>query len=146
MLIDLKSDYGDIIYHKYDPDKQLNFTEPLEQTKYKAALAVSGAWKGTSRLRLLEELVWETLYDRRRYQRLSRFFVLSKSKTPFYRYQEIFEHQAVEYHLRSTRYYKKLDLSRTCRFSNSYFSKILNEWRWGVLIQHNRHLLDQEMP
>ena len=24
-------DYGDIIYHKYDPDKQLNFTEQLEQ-------------------------------------------------------------------------------------------------------------------
>ena len=23
-------DYGDIIYHKYDPDKQLNFTEPLD--------------------------------------------------------------------------------------------------------------------
>ena len=36
-----------------------------------------------------------------------------------------FEPQAVEYHLRSTRYYKKPDLNRTS-FSNSYFSKILN--------------------
>ena len=40
-----------------------------------------------------------------------------------------FEHQAVEYHLRSTRYYEKPDLGRTSRFSNSYFSKILNEWK-----------------
>ena len=35
--------YGDIIYHKYDPDMQLNFMQQLEQTQYKAALAVSGA-------------------------------------------------------------------------------------------------------
>ena len=49
-------DYGDIIYHKYDPDKQLNFTGKLEQAQYKAALAVSGAWKGTNRSRLIEEL------------------------------------------------------------------------------------------
>ena len=49
-------DYGDIIYHKYDPDKQLNFTEQLEEAQYKAAVAVSGAWKGTNRLRPLEEL------------------------------------------------------------------------------------------
>ena len=54
-------DYGDSIYHKCDPDMQLNFTEQLEQAQYKAALAVSGAWKGTNRLRLLEELGWETL-------------------------------------------------------------------------------------
>ena len=84
-------DYGDIIYHKYDPDKQLNFTEQLEQAQYKAGLAVSGAWKGTNRSRLFEELGWETLYDRRRYRRLCQFFVLSKSKTPLHLYQEIAE-------------------------------------------------------
>ena len=27
-------DYGDIIYHKYDPDVLLNFTQQLEQTQY----------------------------------------------------------------------------------------------------------------
>ena len=47
LYVRLHLDYGHIIYHKYDPDKQLNFTEELEQAKYKAALAVSGAWKGT---------------------------------------------------------------------------------------------------
>ena len=61
----LHLDYGDVIYHKYDPDKQLNFNEQLEQTQHKAALAVSGAWKGINRLRLLKELGWDTLYDRR---------------------------------------------------------------------------------
>ena len=58
-------DCGDIIYHKCDPDKQLNFTGDMEQTQYKAALAVSWVWNGINMLGLLEELQWETLYDRR---------------------------------------------------------------------------------
>ena len=37
-------DYGDIIYHKYDPCMSLDITEILEQTQYSAALAVTGAW------------------------------------------------------------------------------------------------------
>ena len=36
-------DYGDIIYHKDDPEMRLNFTQRLEQTQYCAALAVAGA-------------------------------------------------------------------------------------------------------
>ena len=55
------------------------------------------------------------------------FFVLSKSKTPLYLYQEIPEHRTVNYDLRNTRYYES-NLSRTIRFSNSYFSNILDEW------------------
>ena len=42
-------DYGDIIYHKYDPQMHLNFTQRLERTQYCAALTVTGAWRGTSR-------------------------------------------------------------------------------------------------
>ena len=37
-------DYGDIIYHKFDPSFTLEFTRKLESTQYTAALAVSGAW------------------------------------------------------------------------------------------------------
>ena len=33
-------DYGDIIYHRYDPEMQSYFTRTLEQTQYSAALAV----------------------------------------------------------------------------------------------------------
>ena len=58
-------DYGDIVYHKYDPQMHLNFTQRLERTQYCAALAVTGAWRGTSRERLYQELGWEDLYHRR---------------------------------------------------------------------------------
>ena len=33
-------DYGDIIYHKVDPELSLDFTKKLEATQYSAALAV----------------------------------------------------------------------------------------------------------
>ena len=37
----------------------------LERTQYRAALAVSGAWKGTSRTKIYDELGWETLDQNR---------------------------------------------------------------------------------
>ena len=42
-------DYGDTIYHKCDPDMQLNVMQQVEQTQCKVPLAVSVAWMGTSR-------------------------------------------------------------------------------------------------
>ena len=66
-------DYGDIIYHKYDPEFKLDFTKKLESTQYSAALAVTGAWRGTNTDRLYEELGWEILYYRRWYRRLCHF-------------------------------------------------------------------------
>ena len=61
-------DYGDIIYHKYDPEFKLDFTKQLESTQYTAALAVSGAWRGTNTDKIYEELGWEILYYRRWYR------------------------------------------------------------------------------
>ena len=57
-------DYGDIIYHKYDPEFKLDFTKRLESTQYSAALAVSGAWRRTNKDKIYEELGWEILYYR----------------------------------------------------------------------------------
>ena len=45
-------DYGDIIYHKYDPQMHLNCTQRLERTQYCVALALASAWRETSRERL----------------------------------------------------------------------------------------------
>ena len=69
-------DYGDIIYHKYDPEFKLDFTKKLESTKYSAALAVSGLWCGTNTDELYEELGWEILYYRRCYRCLCHYYKL----------------------------------------------------------------------
>ena len=65
-------DYCDIIFHKpaihseFDSSLTLNFQmNALERTQYQAALAVSGAWKGTNSYKIYEELGWETLDNRR---------------------------------------------------------------------------------
>ena len=120
-------DYGDIIYHKYDPDMQLNFTQQLEQTQYKAALAVTGAWMGTSRQKLLEELGWETLYKRKWCRRLCHFFSITTSKSPDYLFNEIPEHPSVDYDLRNPRCYEQ-NVGRTMRFFSSYFHNTICEW------------------
>ena len=61
-------DYGDVIFHT--PAKLCEFShnkilttsmEKLESIQYSAALAVTGAWKGTLRANLYAELGWESL-------------------------------------------------------------------------------------
>ena len=56
LYLRLQLDYGDIIYHKFDPELTLEFTKKLETVQYSAALAVSGAWRGTNKCELYEEL------------------------------------------------------------------------------------------
>ena len=120
-------DYGDILYHKHDPEITSNITKWLEQTQYLAALAVTGAWRGTSRQRLYEELGWESLYQRRWYRRLCHFFNLRKSASPSYLFELIPSERAVTYNFRSSRTYDQ-NSGRTTRFSNTYFSNTLSEW------------------
>ena len=127
-------DYGDIIYHKYDPEMRLTFTQRLEQTQYYAALAVAGAWRGTNRLRLYEELGWESLYHRRWYRRLCHFFNLVKSQSPNYLFHEISPERQLSYGLRYPRDYE-VKVARTNRFSYTYFHNTMFEW----------NLLDEEI-
>ena len=47
--------------------------EKIEQILYRAALAITGAWKGSSRSKIYEEMGWESLSDRRNIRRLLQF-------------------------------------------------------------------------
>ena len=120
-------DYGDIIYHKFDPDFTLEFTGKLESTQYTAALAVSGAWRGTNRNKLYEELGWEYLYHRRWYRRLTHFFKLRQSESPQYLYNLVPPVHKVKYELRRPRVFEQRT-ERTNRFSNTYFQNCPYEW------------------
>ena len=48
-------DYGDIIY---DQPNNKSFAQKIERTQYKAALAITGAIKGTSQSKLYRELFY----------------------------------------------------------------------------------------
>ena len=59
-------DYCDIIYHIPSLQNQLSvgvtlssLMEKAESIRYQTALAVTGAWQGSSRSKLYEELGWE---------------------------------------------------------------------------------------
>ena len=72
-------DYCDIIYHqasKITTAGQVltSLMEEVERVQYRGALAVTGAWKGTSRSKIYEELGWESLSDRRKVQRLIQMY------------------------------------------------------------------------
>ena len=44
--------------------------EKVERIQYQAALAITGAWQGSSRSNIYDELGWETLSDRRKCRRV----------------------------------------------------------------------------
>ena len=120
-------DYGDIIYHRYDPNFSSILTRRLEQVQYTASLAVTGAWKGTSRQRLYEELGWESLYERRWYRRLCHFFKLNLTHSPEYLFSLIPPERQISHGLRHPHVYSQ-SKARTNRFSNSYFQNTIHEW------------------
>ena len=126
-------DYGDIIYHRYDPEMILNVTKRLEQTQYHAALAVTGAWRGTNKQKLYDELGWEELYHRRWYRRLCHFHNLWKTGSPGYLFAEIPPEREQFYNLRKSRAYDQ-NVARTTRFSHTYFQNVLYEWN---LLDHD---------
>ena len=82
-------DYCDFIYHmpalKNNYTHDINLTDnmnSLESLQYQSALAVTGAWKGTNRDKIYEQLGWETLHNRRESRRLTQFYKIMNNLTP----------------------------------------------------------------
>ena len=58
--------------------------EKVERTQYQAALAVTGAWQGTNRVKLYEELGWENMDNRRTIRRILQVHKIVDGKSPLY--------------------------------------------------------------
>ena len=69
-------DYGDILY---DQTFNNSFHERLESIQYNAALAITGAIRGSSREKLYQELGFESLQQRRWYRKLCLFYNIRNS-------------------------------------------------------------------
>ena len=74
-------DYGDVLY---DQPHNASFSEKIESIQYNAALAISGAIRGTSKEKLYQELGLESLSSRRWLHRLSLFYKIQKNIAPIY--------------------------------------------------------------
>ena len=81
-------EYGDVMFHQQpltgDP-LSVDLTDlmsKLESVQYSAALAVLGAWRGTSKSKVYNELGWEYLSQRRWFRRMSLFYKIVNNQTP----------------------------------------------------------------
>ena len=68
-------DYEDIIYDQTNSD---SFHQKMDSVQHNAALAITGAIRGTSREKLYQELGIESLRKRRWYRKLCFFFKIFK--------------------------------------------------------------------
>ena len=114
-------DYGDVIYHNQRND----LMDLVEQVQYKAALIVSGCWQGTSRVKLYDELGWESLADRRWGRRMTLYYKILNGQTPSYLFEHIPDN-APNVTLRT--FTQKAPFSRTDRYDNSFFPFCINNW------------------
>ena len=58
--------------------------EKVERIQYQVALAITGAWKGSSRSKIYDELGWETLSDRRKCRRVPQIHKIINTNTLLY--------------------------------------------------------------
>ena len=79
-------DYGNVVYDQSSNDA---FSNKLETVQYNAALAITGAIKGTSREKLYQQLGLEYFQQRRWMRRLCLFYKVVSTKLPAYMYNII---------------------------------------------------------
>ena len=82
-------DYCDLIHHIPPTLTERGLTphnlmEKVERIQYQAALPIMGAWPGSNRLKIYEELGWETLSDRRLCKRVLQIHKIIGGKRPSY--------------------------------------------------------------
>ena len=97
--------------------------------QYEAAKVVTGAIKGTSRQRLLEELGWESMKTRRIIHRTVLFYKIVNNYCPAFLFDllpsQVF--QRTHYSLRSSINFSAF-ATRTERFRNSFFPSAIALW------------------
>ena len=110
-------DYGDVIYDQPHND---TLCRMIESVQYNAALAITGAIKGSSREWLYQELGLESLSDRRWYRRLVYFFNIAYCNSPIYLYSLLPAKQRSYDPIRSNLF--RNFTSRTTFFKKLFFS------------------------
>ena len=73
----------------YDQTFIVPFQQKMEIIQFNAALAITGAIRGSSREKPYQELGLETLQQRRWYRKLCCFYKILKSQSPKYLYSII---------------------------------------------------------
>ena len=95
--------------------------QKLESVQYSAALAITGAWRGTSREKIYHELGWESLYSRRWSRRLFMLYKILNNLMPDYSSEPIPNMNQSNYNLRNQPVIGQIR-ARTDKFKATPFS------------------------
>ena len=114
-------DYCDVIYDQ--PNNQ-TLSDKIESVQYNAALAITGAIRGSSKVKLYQELGLEFLKDRRWFRRLCCLYKIIFDHKPPYLYS------CLPNYLTSRRYPHCFTLfrCRTMLFENSFLPYSIKQW------------------
>ena len=127
-------DHCDIIYHlppllHEEPlCVSLNsLMEKVERVKYQAALAITGAWNGSSRTKLYEELGWKLLSDRRRWRRVLQIHKIYNNQTPYYLTDKLPPKSRSLFNGNNRNTFRSI-ICKSNRYMNSFFPDAITSW------------------
>ena len=92
-----------------------------------SALAVTGAWKGTSLNKIYDELGWETLTDRRWFRRLDQFYKIRNDLTPEYLRTPLPAIRTNSHRTRSEKAFREINCKQTS-YINSIYPNSVKIW------------------
>ena len=116
-------DYVELIYGQ--PNNEI-FCQQIESVQCNASLAITGGIKGTSRLKLYNEIGLESLKFRRWFRKLCTFYKIKIAGLPSYLYDFIPKSSHM-YNNRSVEDVAML-YSRTNIFKYSFFPSTISKW------------------
>ena len=127
-------DFCDVIYHIpkilsifNSSFRLVGLMERIERVQYQAALAVTGAWKGTSLNKIYDELGWETLTDRRWFRRLIQFYKIRNGLTPEYLRTPVPAIRTNRHSTRSEKEFHEINCRKTS-YINSFYPNSVKIW------------------
>ena len=133
-------DYCDIIYHIPSHQNQAplgvtlnSLMEKVERIQYQSALAISGAWQGSSRTKLYEELGWESLSDRRMGRRILQIHKIFNNKTPSYLNDKLPPNCRTLFSGNTRNTFREI-ICKSNRYMNSFFPDAISSW--NIFIKH----------
>ena len=117
-------DYRDIIH---DNSSNATFSQMIETVQYNAALAITGAIRGTSRDKLYEELGFESLHDRRWFRKLCFYYKIRHNMYPLYLI-ELLPVMKIHHHIPPTNRPPTVPNFRTELFKSTFFPSCSFNW------------------
>ena len=130
-------EYGDLVFEISDLNKTETFSlrntnehisTDIESIQYQAARIVSGAWKGSSIVKLYAMLGWESMQNRRTMRKLCLIQQILVDKSPSYLYK-IIEKQLHRPNSRLANRQQLINIAgQTNKYKKSFFPSTIVDW------------------